>query len=298
LIGRALIAELAREGWRIDALGRQPSRLRLPGLTWRRADLLDPDSLTTAAKASHGASVLFHLAAVMPDHRPSPGDDAYIAGNVLACSRLFAAAADIGVRTIVYSSGVSVIGNPGHEAVTETRSPHPRSMYTLSKLAGELLAGYYAEGRGVATVSLRITSPYGPGMRPSSVLPRFAAAAVAGKRLEWFGSGARTQNFVHARDVARALVLAATRSAAGVYNIAGPQTISMKDLAKLVVDLAPEAGSTAGPAAKTDPQEHERWEVDTARASRDLGYIPTIALRDGLREYLEYLRHVSRANPT
>jgi UDP-glucose 4-epimerase len=289
LIGRALVAELRRQGWQVDCLSRRPAGIREPGLAYHAADLNDPAALRAALHRIEGAATLFHLAALMPGHSPTPDDDALIRGNAVSTLHLFEAALETGIAHVVYASGASVIGTPSQLPITETHPLAPRSVYAISKLGGELFAEYLRRSRGLPATSLRITSPYGPGMQPSSVLPRFAAAAVRGERLTWFGSGARSQNFVHVRDVARAMVLASTRRAAGVYNIGGAEGISMKGLAELLVELTPGSGSTAGAAGILDPQEEERWEVSLRRAADDLAYVPSVRLRDGLREYLESL---------
>jgi UDP-glucose 4-epimerase len=107
-------------------------------------------------------------------------------------------------------------------------------------------------------VSLRLTSCYGPGMNVDSVLPYFAKSAIEGRKLTWFGTGARSQNFVHVRDVTRALLLAAESTATGVINIGGAESTSMKDLAQLIVKLTGSAGSAAEAAGKPDPQDDLR----------------------------------------
>ncbi|HSE65819.1 MAG TPA: NAD(P)-dependent oxidoreductase [Gemmatimonadales bacterium] len=294
LIGRALVAELCRLGWEVDCLGRHPPEAPRPGVRHHQVDLNQPASLTAGIRASKDASALFHLAAVMPHHSPAPDDAEYVRANVLASLEIFRAAMEWGIERVVYASGVSVIGTPAQQPVTESHPTAPRSAYTISKLGGELFAEYLRNTRGLKVTSLRLASPYGPGMSPSSVLPRFAMAALRGLPLTWFGSGSRSQNFVHVTDAANACMLAATRGAGGVYNIGGPESISMKALAQLLVDLTPGTGSSATASGRADPQEDERWEVSLTRARDELGYVPAVRLRDGLKDYLERMRTEAR----
>ena len=290
LIGRALVSELRRLDWDVDCLSRHPPAVSEAGVTYHSADLRDPASLSAGVKRNRGASALFHLAAAMPSHDAAFSDGAYIQANTLSSLQLFQAALECGIERVVYASGVSVIGAPTQLPITEAHPVAPRSAYAISKLGGELFAEYLRETCGLRVTSLRISSPYGPGMSQASVLPRFAIAALHGKKVTWFGSGGRSQNFVHARDVARALVQAATSHAFGVYNIGGPESTSMQDLARLLVELTPDTGSSAGAAGSPDPQENERWVLSLTHTREELGYVPSVSLRDGLREYLDSLR--------
>jgi UDP-glucose 4-epimerase len=69
------------------------------------------------------------------------------------------------------------------------------------------------------------------------VLPRFVAAALAGKPLQVYGDGRQSRCFCHVADVVDALVrLLANRKAAGeVYNVGSGEEISILDLAKRVI---------------------------------------------------------------
>src|SRR4051812_18670907 len=90
-VGRALVADLLKNGWDVDCLSR-----RAPGstgsLTYRRADLCDPDGMADALRACGAAEALFHLAAALPTHRPVPDGGLYVRANEIASMRLFDAA--------------------------------------------------------------------------------------------------------------------------------------------------------------------------------------------------------------
>jgi UDP-glucose 4-epimerase len=290
-IGSALVAELLLRGWEVECLARRPPASPLPPrLSYRHADLLEPDGAAAALRAGGPATALFHLAAALPTQQPPPDLQTYTRVNETAALRLFEAAADLGVARVVFASSVTVIGEPVERPILESHPAAPTSPYAASKLGGERHAERLRLTRGLELASLRIASCYGPGMDEGSVLPRFARAALAGQPLAWFGDGSRTQNFVHVRDVVRALLLAAGGTAAGVFNITGPESIGMRALAALMISLAPGSASVARAAGIADPQQDQRWEFDAGKAATMLGYTPAIGLRAGLTDYLDALR--------
>lgn len=288
LIGRSLVSELLHRGWEVDCLGRGAGSARA-GVRYLRADLLDLQAVSNALRDSGGASVLFHLAAALPHHVPPPDAETYLRANVLSSLHLFEQAQLLGVGRVVHASSMSVIGVPTRLPITESHPLCPLSSYAISKLASEFHAERLRRTRDLNVASLRISSVYGPGMSGDSVLPRFVRCALDGSDLAWFGSGARTQNFVHVEDVTRALLLAAVAGARGVFTVGGERSIGMRALAELVVRLVPGTSSAARPAGRLDPQDDERWELDLGRARTELGYVPSVPLEEGLARYIASL---------
>ncbi|HVV72112.1 MAG TPA: NAD-dependent epimerase/dehydratase family protein, partial [Verrucomicrobiae bacterium] len=121
-------------------------------------------------------------------------------------------------------------------------TPHQaRWGYACSKLMDEFLAFAYAKERALPIVIARLFNTVGPRQtgRYGMVLPRFIAAARAGKPLQVYGDGQQTRCFCYVRDTVEALVrLQNTAPARGqIFNVGGSEEISMHSLAELVVDL-------------------------------------------------------------
>ena len=89
----------------------------------------------------------------------------------------------------------------------------------MTKLAAEHLCSLYNGNYGLATVSLRYFSVYGPRQRPDMAFNRFCRAAIAGKPLSVFGDGEQTRDFTYVADV-----VAATRAAAVTSVLVGSST--------------------------------------------------------------------------
>jgi len=120
--------------------------------------------------------------------------------------------------------------------------PHQaRWSYACSKLMDEFLALAYAKENALPVTIVRLFNTVGPRQtgRYGMVLPRFIAAAKAGKPLDVYGDGGQTRCFCYVLDTVEALVrLQACPAARGqVFNVGSTEEISIRNLAGLVVKL-------------------------------------------------------------
>jgi UDP-glucose 4-epimerase len=116
---------------------------------------------------------------------------------------------------------------------------HARWSYACSKLADEFLALAYAQERGLPVVIARLFNTVGPRQtgRYGMVLPRFIAAAKAGRPLRVYGDGNQTRCFCHVRDTVEALIRLQNCPAARgqVFNVGGTEQIRICELARRVI---------------------------------------------------------------
>ena len=120
--------------------------------------------------------------------------------------------------------------------------PHQsRWGYACSKLMDEFLGMAYAREQSLRVVVARIFNTVGPRQtgRYGMVLPRFIAAARAGRPLRVFGDGEQTRCFCYVLDTVEALIrLQNCESASGeVFNVGGTEEISIAGLARLVIEI-------------------------------------------------------------
>lgn len=287
-LGSHLVRELRSRGWELVCVARRMVSCDDPGIRCLTADLLTPASLDLEFPKVGHIDAVFHFGALMPR---SVRDDkaAFIEANGAATFRLLDLAARLEAEVFVYASGVSVIGEPRYLPINEDHPTAPLHPYIVGKLCGELACEMVRRLEGRRITSLRITSPYGAGLMSGGVLPRFVQQALKSENLVWYGTGNRTQDFVHVSDVVDACLRAVASRSSGIYNIASAQPVSMKDLAGTIINLIPESRSNALPAGLPDPQERIHWQVNIGKAERELGYRPKVQFKDGLAEYIEFV---------
>jgi UDP-glucose 4-epimerase len=241
------------------------------------------------ASVLDGVDRVFHLAAV-PGVRSSWGDsfEDYALHNVYATQRLLEAARHAGVSRFVYASSSSVYGDAAELPMTEDAREKPYSPYGVTKLAAEHLAKLYHRNYGLATVSLRFFTVYGPRQRPDMAIQRFLTAARDDTPILLFGDGEQTRDFTFVADTVEATVRAAERGREGaVYNVGGGSTVTVNQLIASIEEVC-------GRSLRVDRQGVQRGDVrdtcaDTARARADLDFVPPTSLATGLKSQWEHI---------
>ena len=181
---------------------------------------------------------------------------------------------------VVYASSIEVYGAPETLPVAEEHPTNPTRVYGAAKLAGEHFLRISLRDTDASFAALRLAFVYGPGQHEQNAIPRFLAGLRRGDPPRLRGSGSEVRDDVFVGDVARAMHLALTNRADGVFNIATgrPHTLlAVADAACKISDsqLQPVVG--AEPTSWID-----RWYA-VAGARDAFGFEAQTSLDDGLR---------------
>lgn len=248
------------------------------------ADLTDP--AVPLAELASGVEGIFHCAA-QPGVRASWGSSfqIYAANNVMATQRLFEVATQLGVR-VVFASSSSIYGNAEAYPTAEDVVPQPVSPYGVTKLACEHLAAAYAANFDLDVVSLRYFTVYGPRQRPDMAFSRVVAALLDGKAFAVFGDGRQSRDFTFIDDVVAATLLAMRRAPGGaIYNVGGGSEATLSDVIDTLIELSGrELDVQFQDAAAGDVR---RTLADTRRIRDQIGWVPEVPLRSGLKAQLD-----------
>jgi UDP-glucuronate 4-epimerase len=224
--------------------------------------------------------VAFHLAA-RPGVRDSWSEFGdYVNANIVGSRAVFDAASTTQTR-VVYASSSSVYGNASSLPVSEEHHLRPISPYGASKVMTEVLAGAYASSFGLEAIGLRYFTVYGPRQRPDMGLSRFIEALVSGKAIPLYGDGLQRRDMTYVGDIIDATIAAGERGHPGtVYNVASGAPRSLLDILRELGDVLNVPLRLAHEASKPGDV-RDTW-GDITHASDDLGYHPSVLLRDGL----------------
>ncbi len=293
-IGSNIVGALLRDGVCVTVLdnlssGYESNLLPFPDVRFVRGDVRDPEAVGSALE---GTDVVFHLAASVGNKRSidDPVTDAEI--NVLGTIRVLEAARKYGVKKIVVTSSAGIFGELKTLPIREDHQVEPDSPYGCTKLCEEKLCLAYAKLYGIDAVALRYFNVYGPNQRfdaYGNVIPIFAFQMLRGEPITIFGDGEQTRDFIHVNDVVQANVKAArTPSITGAYNIASASRITINELVRL---LERASGITPkvfhGPERPGDVR-HSLADISKAQAA--FGFSPSVALEEGLRDYMRWAR--------
>src|SRR3989475_11004056 len=144
---------------------------------------------------------------------------------------------------IIFASTRQVYGRPKYLPVDEKHPINPIDVNGINKLAGEWYHLLYNDVYQIRACALRLTNTYGPGMRVKDARQTFLGIwvrrLIEQKPIQIFGSGEQRRDFNFVTDVVEALLRAASSDAANgqVFNLGHSEHISLKELAKLLVEL-------------------------------------------------------------
>ncbi|MXW70468.1 MAG: NAD-dependent epimerase/dehydratase family protein [Acidobacteria bacterium] len=293
-IGSALARERAAAGERVRVLddfstGR---RARVAGHPLIEVCEGDVRNSATVREALAGVSRVAHLAALASVPRAELDPDAAARVNVEGTLVVLDESRRAGVSALVYASSCSVYGDAGERPITESAPLKPRSVYAVTKLAGERHVLLHHRTGGPPAIALRFFNVYGPGQPADSpysgVLARFTAQALAGERSEIHGDGGQTRDFVFVADVVDALVLALEGASGGpggqVFNVGTGRSASVREIWRLVADAAgPALTPTFGPLRAGDMRHAA---ADIRQAAELLGFRARVPLREGISRLL------------
>jgi UDP-glucose 4-epimerase len=239
-------------------------------------------------RAMRGCDYVIHFATVSINKSVADPDES-IDINFVGNHNVFAAAAEEGVKRLVYASSASVYGDPETLPMAEDSKTHPLTPYCISKLAGEQLLEFYERQKGLSWVALRFFNVYGPGQKVAayytSVINHFVERLRRGEPPIIDGKGEQSMDFVHVTDVARAAVLALESEQANVpINIGTGISTTVAQLADILIRAV---GVDVTPQFRPREVYVSRREADIARAREVLGWEPLVSVEDGLTELVK-----------
>jgi len=215
-----------------------------PGVEVMSGDLRDRSFCT---RAMNGVELVLHLAAFGWGLGENVSlQPKLLTENLLINTNVLDSAYEAGVDRYLYTSS-SAVYTAGEELLDDdaplSGEPHPaEACFGWAKRTGEIQARAYSEQYGMKIAIVRPTNPYGPrdtfDLRRSHVLPALIIRAEARENpfVVW-GTGSAIRSFVHARDVARGMLLALERYAVcDPVNLAAAETTSIAALARLVLE--------------------------------------------------------------
>ena len=167
----------------------------------------------------------------------------------------------------------------------------PTSPYAASKAAFDL---YLMSVSSVLKFPMNIIRPsnaYAPGQQLHRVIPRAVLCGLTGTKLPLQGGGRAEKSYIHARDLARAILLVSEKAPLGrVYNAGPPKPISIRHLVEKTADAL---GMPFEQLCEVTPDrlgQDSRYWLDSSAIKADVGWEPEISLEEGLREMVDWGR--------
>src|SRR3954470_24330516 len=249
-IGSHLTELLLDRGWEVFVLDdlSTGSERNVAHLRRRRDFHLVVDSVLQTSVVNelvHRCDVVFHLAAAVGVRLIVEQPVHTLVTNIQGTENVLEYCNRFGKRVVIASTSEVYGDRREPEALSEDSrrlygpTTARRWAYAESKALDEFLALAYHQERGLDAVIVRLFNTVGPRQsgQYGMVIPRFVAAALAGRPLEIHGDGSQTRCFCHVHDTVRALIaLMAEPSTSGqIYNVGSEERIKIIDLAGRVI---------------------------------------------------------------
>jgi|WetSurMetagenome_2_1015567.scaffolds.fasta_scaffold148617_2 UDP-glucose 4-epimerase len=238
------------------------------------------------------AKVVFHLAArniIASTRNPLEDFQTNIGGTL----NILMAAREHHTERVVYTSSVSVYGNPKYLPINEDDRISLLTPYAVSKYGGEGYCQAFYESYDLPVAVVRYSNVYGPWQDPANpycgVIAKFIDKVKAGSPPEIHGDGQQTRDFTFVEDAVDATVTAAMslKAEGEVINVGTGIETSVNSLAALVSALY---GRDYEPIHidRRDIDNIRRRVVNIEKIRRLLRWTPATTLSQGLAKTREW----------
>ena len=299
-IGSNLVRSLLGRGYSVVILdnyssGADENLPKGPKLEVMRGDVREYQDVF---RAGTGADVAFHLAAQVGNVLSLEHPDTDLVTNALGTINVLKACHELSIPQMVYSSSSAIFGETAYIPVDEAHPKAPVSAYGISKLSAENYCLVLSAGYGLKVACLRYFNAYGSNQRFNpygNVLPIFVEQALKDEPLHIYGDGEQTRDFVDVRDLVEANLLAYDNSAHGMFNIGTGMATTINQLAQHVIEaVGTEVPINYSPARAGEVRDSV---AEIGKAVSQLGFRPSISIKQGVKDYVSWYRALNQAPP-
>lgn len=293
LIGRPLVEMLVEQGAKVTIVSLDDPSRAPQGTEFVQADLRE---FSNCMDVCNGRDIVFQLAGVkgspaMTAKRPA----SFFVPTITFNTNVMEAARRSGVERYLFTSSVGVYcpAEVFYEDDVWKTFPSPNDRFAgWAKRMGELQAEAYKIEYGWDKISIvRPANVYGPfdNFDPENamVIPSLIKRAIDGENpLNVWGDGSPIRDFIHARDVARGMMLAVEKGINEPINLGSGTGISIKQVAETVAANVP-GGPVKIEWDTSKPKGDAKRLMDMTRA-KSHGFETQVSLEEGIKETIDW----------
>lgn len=207
--------------------------------------------------------------------------------NILECCKSFC------VRKIIYSSSAAVYGNPKYLPLDENHIVDPISFYGISKHTPEHYIKTFCNLYNMKYTIFRYSNVYGIRQDPKGeggVVSKFIDKFLKNESPIIFGDGKQTRDFIYAKDIASANLIALSRGDNEIINISTNIPVTVNELFETMKKLFNSNLKVVYGEKREGDILHSYLNNELARES--LSWYPKYSLKIGISETIEYYKKV------
>ena len=241
---------------------------------------------------NHDIKTVFHLAAQI-DIRKSLSEIEYeIDVNIKGSVNLIVNAAKYGVEEIYFTStGGAIYGEQNEYPAKEDHPLEPESPYGIDKMAIEKYLNCYKRIYGFKTFIFRLANVYGPRQNSNSeagVIAIFCNRMLKDKKINIYGDGKQTRDFVFIEDVVSGIDKVFTTKKEGIYNISTSEETDVNNVFDILAD---EMEYERKPIyLEMRPGELLRSSLSYENINKSVGWVPGHTIEEGLKKTADWYK--------
>ncbi len=247
------------------------------------------------SKAMQNVDYVVHLAAHLGVQRTEEEPLRCLEININGSKNVFETALQSNVRRVIFASSSEVYGEPLEKYVSEKSITQGKSVYAISKLAGEeYLKALCKENKKFTGIVIRFFNTFGPYQTAQFVIPKFINLVKNNFSPIINGTGEQVRSYCYVSDSALGTVNALKKNKYkenfSIFNIGNPNnSISVLSLAKQIIDLSkknikPRINKEFSKTDRKKEREVFARLCDITKAKSELKFIPKINLISGLEK--------------
>lgn len=170
----------------------------------------------------------------------------------------------------------------------------PRGVYDEAKRFAEAITMAYHRAHKINTKIVRIFNTYGPRMRRNDgrAVPAFISEALYNKPITVFGDGLQSRSFCYISDMVDGIYRLMLSKTNFPVNIGNPNEITIKELAKIILDLTNKKSNIVFKKLPIDDPRVRKPDIRLAK--KLLKWNPKVNLKDGLMATIEYFEEIHK----
>ncbi len=191
----------------------------------------------------------------------------------------------------VYLSSAAVYGQARKLPIHENSNLEPISPYALHKQMAENLCTYFRKQHKMNIKILRIFSAYGPGLKKQLFWDMGKKISQFNK-LELFGTGAESRDFIYITDLARAILCVVMHYDSSIINIASGIETTIKQAATIFTKKWGSSNDIICFNQVSRIGNPVNWKADITRLNK-LGFTCSVSLETGIEKYVNWFKEVN-----
>lgn len=287
-VGRQCLEPLIKAGYEVHAVAGPDGTRRRPnveGVTWHASDLLDPVA-TGGLVHDLNAGHLLHLAWFATHDAFWTGEEnlSWVGATLHLLREWWAAG---GRRCVVV--GTCAEYGPHELCHERDTTMQPMALYGACKHATHQCLAAATSGLGVSYAWARLFFPYGPHDQTRRLIPYVIGQLLRGEPAEC-SSGTQIRDFLHVRDVGSALAAQLSSEVTGPVNIASGKGVAIRKVVTEIGELMERPDLLQFGATPLRSDEPMKWVASVDRLRDEVGWQPSLSLRQGLEETIAWYR--------